>query len=316
MRIPTLYLKWAAFKAFIDDPSSNKQVAETVLYPGEVAAPEAGFEPRSKAASTFAKRLSGEVALEDETAEVLVGHMNKQLAGLRRRKSATSTANVNAAAPLAPADLARPTLAFAARLLEQWPDADKASLGRMHRALIDDLAVPASEESARLTVDRFDNTRGFGADAAPSGGSGPIVFEAGRHKGQVVILGEARVPLAAFTLFTRDPAPLGKYVWDLAWGEVVLWLPAPSVPILDDGRLLLMPQPEPVHATPGNFKVSTTLVWTPEALAELDPKTKSLRPDEAETAAFLSRLRSLHKYRRTKWPGAITILSADYIVKA
>lgn len=312
MRIPTLYLKWAAFKAFIDDPSSNKLVAETILYPAGAAVPEAGYEPGSKAASMFAKRLSGEVGLEDETAEVLVEHMKRQLAGFRKRKAAAPTA----AAPLTPADLALPTLDFAGRLVEQWPEADAATLDRMHRALLDELATPATEGSAQLVVERYDSSRGFGPDVAPSGGVGPIIFEAGRHKGQIAILSETRAPLAAFTMFTRDPSTAGKRLWDLAWGEVVLWLPAPTVPIVEDGRLLLMPRPEPVHPTPGRFTVSTALVWTPEALAVLDPKSKSPRPDEAETAVYLSRLRSLHKYRRTKWPDAVSILTADYIVRA
>lgn len=312
MRIPTLYLKWRAFKAFIDDPSSDKLIAETILYPAGAAAPDAEYEPGSKAASTFAKRLSGEVALEDETAQALVDHMNQQLAGLRRRKSSAAAGG----APLVPADLGRPTLVFAARLIEQWPTADAATLERTHRALLEGLKAPTTEDRAQLVVDRYDVGRSFGDDAAPSGGAGPIVFEAGKHKGQVAILGEARVPLAAFTMFTRDPAPMGKHLWDLAWGEAVLWLPAPSAPIADGGRLLLMAKPEPVHPTPGRFSVSTALVWTPEALTALDPKTKSHRPDEAETAIFLTRLRSLHKYRRNKWAGAVTVLSADYIVQA
>jgi hypothetical protein len=308
MRMPTLYLKWKAYKAFVDDGSSDKEIAE-VLFPGRVPDVAAAYEPGSKAASTFAKRLSGEVALEAEVADLLVAEMNRLL---HKRKAASKST----AAPLVAGDLALPTLSFVSRLVEQWPTADKATLDRMHQALLAGLRAPVTEDAARLVIDRYDGTRSFGADAAPSGGVGPLVFEAGRHKGQVAVLGETRVPLAAFTMFTRNPETAGKRLWDLAWGEAVLWLPAPSVPVSDNGRLLLMAKPEPVHATPGRFTVTSALVWTPEALAALDPQTKSPRPDEAETAAFLTKLRSLHKYRRNKWAGAVSILSADYVVQA
>lgn len=311
MRIPTLYLKWKAFKAFTNDGSSDKAIAEKVLLSIETR--DRGRDPdlAAKAAITFAKRLSGEVALDEETADELVKHMNEGLGALRGRKQTKVPAP-----PLSAADLTAPTLTFVGRLAEQWPEADPATIARTNRALLEGLTVPNTEDQAQLVVDRFDAARSFGAEAAPSGGAGPVVFQAGKHKGQVAVLGESRVPLAAFTMFTRDPTPAGRNLWDLAWGEVVLWLPAPSVPIADGGRLLLMAKPEPVHATPGKFTVTTALVWTKEALAILDPKTKSHRPDEQETATYLTKLRSLHKYRRNKWAGAVSVLSADYIVQA
>ncbi|MGD9881972.1 MAG: hypothetical protein AB7F22_28580 [Reyranella sp.] len=61
-----------------------------------------------------------------------------------------------------------------------------------------------------------------------SGGAGPMVFEVGKHKEQLAVIAAKGAPVAAYTFFTRDPAPIGKHLWDLSWGETMLWLPLPS----------------------------------------------------------------------------------------
>ncbi|WP_026597679.1 hypothetical protein [Methylosinus sp. sav-2] len=309
--MPTLHLKWRAFQAFVDDVSSGKSIAESKLFP-ELADPDGDPDRSTKADSKFAKRLRGDVGLEAEFSDALVDHMNHQISGLRKRKGVAGSFPL-----LTPSDLELSTFGFAARLLELWPGADAYTLERMHKSLLEGLRAPPSDEgTAVLVVDRFDMTRSFGPDVLPSGGQGPLVFEVGRHKGQVAVLGETKTSLAAFTVFVRDPAPVGKHLWELPWGEAVLWLPAPSRPSLDGDRLLLMSSPQPVQPKPGRFTVTTALVWSGEALDELDPRSKSIRPDENETAQFLTKLGRFHKYRRHKWAGAVTTLSAEYLVKA
>lgn len=302
MRIPNLYLKWHVFRGLADLVDTDKDVGLHL------------FRSESGAES-FAKLLRGDITCPTDIADALSNYMNRRIATLAAR--AGSTAVVPA---LSASDLALPTLTFAARLVEAIPDLPPARLDRAHDALIRDmtLSTPAPAGTApRLVVERTALNRSFGSAVLPSGGAGPLVFTVGRHKGQLAAIGVQGEPLAAYVMFTRDPAPTGRRLWDLAWGETVLWLPSPFRPKRIGERLALMERAEPVNATPGRFHVTAALLWREEAQAALDPRATAAPGalDEAETALFLTRLRRMAEDKRRKWDGAVDVLCAEYLVE-
>jgi hypothetical protein len=304
MRIPNLYLKWHVFRELVDLVDTDKDVGLHLFRS------EGGAE-------AFAKLLRGDISCPSDIADALTDYMNRRMAA-----QASKAAAEEPRLPLSPSDLARPTLTFAARLVEALPDIPQARRARAHDTLLRDmtLAAPGSgakEQAARLVVERTSMSRTFGSAVLPSGGEGPLVFTAGQHKGQLAVIGVARDPLAAYVMFTRDPAPTGRHLWDLAWGETVLWLPSPFRPKRIGERLALLERAEPVNAVPGRFHVTSALVWQEEALQALDPRPAT-RPgalDEAETALFLTRLRRMVEDKRRKWNGAVQVLSAEYVVE-
>ena len=97
-----------------------------------------------------------------------------------------------------------------------------------------------------------------------------------------------------------------------------MWLPAPTVPRLSEGRLLLLPQAEPVRPVGGRFIVTCALVWQKDAIARLDPRGATPPTgilDEEETSRFLTNLRRLTEDKFKKWLGAVTVSRAEYLVK-
>jgi len=91
------------------------------------------------------------------------------------------------------------------------------------------------------------------------------------------------------------------------------------VPKFSDGRLLLLPQAEPVQPAAGRFIVTCALVWQKDAIARLDPRGGAPPPgilDEQETSRFLTNLRRLTEDKFKKWQDAVTVSRAEYIVKA
>ncbi len=305
MRIPTLYLKWHAFRELIDSVDTDKDVGIHLFR-------------QDDGAERFSKLLKGDLSCPSDIAQSLTAYMNARINAVRARSKGGVKADATPPAVL-PSDLELPTFTFVAKLIEQLPTVDDARLERAHKALLRDLTLSLPREGdTQLAIEKFETGRSF-PPGRPSGGAGPIIFEAGKHKGQLAIIGETRVPIAAYTMFTRDPSPIGKRMWDLAWGEAIVWFPAPSVPVSSDGRLLLMAQPEPVNPQAGRFTVTTALVWTQDAQQAIDPRSSGSRshfPDEVETGLFLTRLRRIVEDKRKKWEGALTVLSAEYLVKA
>lgn len=300
MRLPNLYLKWHGFREIADYVDTDKDVGIHLFRH------EDGAEP-------FSKLLRGDLGCASDIAEALARYMNERISA-----TASRTGGPPVPRPLMPADLELPTLAFMARLTEALPGLPEERLDRAHKVLVRDLtiSIPASQPY-QLAVERYAIDRSFNG-LLPSGGEGPVVFVAGRHKGQIAALGVPHEPIAAYTLFTRDPAPAGQRLWEMAWGETVLWLPSPSQPSLQQGRLLLMPRAEAVMPTPGQFHVTTALVWKDEALKALEPRPTGTHPgslDERETALFLTRLRRMADDRRRRWDGAVSILTASYVVE-
>lgn len=304
MRIPNLYLKWHVFRELVDLIDTEKDVGLHLFRS------EGGAE-------AFAKLLRGDIACPSDIADSLTAYMNRRIAAQSAR-----TAGEEVRPPLSPSDLALPTLTFAGRLVEALPDIPEARRTRAHEALLRDMTLVAPGQAAagtapRLVVERTSMSRTFGSTVLPSGGEGPLVFTAGQHKGQLAVIGVPRDPLAAYVMFTRDPAPTGRLLWDLAWGETVLWLPSPFRPKRIGERLALLERAEPVNAVPGRFHVTTALVWQEEALRALEPRpaTHPGALDEAETALFLTRLRRMAEDKRKKWNGAVQVLSAEYVVE-
>lgn len=304
MRIPNLYLKWHAFRELLDLVDTDKDVGLHLF--------------RSDGgAEAFAKLLRGDIACPADIADALVDYMNRRIA-----TQSGPTVTEGARPTLVPSDLALPSLAFAARLVDALPDIPPARRVRAHETLLRDMrlagSAPAGLASApRLMVERMSMSRTFGSAVLPSGGEGPLVFTAGKHKGQLAVIGVPRDPLAAYVMFTRDPAPTGRLLWDLAWGETVLWLPSPFRPKRIGERLALLERAEPVNAVPGHFHVTAALVWQEAALEALEPRATADPGalDEAETALFLTRLRRMADDKRRKWNGAVQVLSADYVVE-
>jgi len=280
MRLPNLYLKWHGFREITDCVDTDKDVGIHIFRH------EDGAEP-------FSKLLRGDLGCAPDIAEALTRYMNEWISTVAVRMGGPAVPHV-----LMPADLERPTLSFMARLAEALPKLPAERLDRAHNALVRDLTVTvAAGQPYALAVERYAIDRSFDG-LLPSGGQGPVVFVAGRHKGQIAVLDVPREPVAAYTLFTRDPASAGQRLWEMAWGETVLWLPSPSRPPLQQGRLLLMPRAEAVMA-----------------LEPRSPGTPAGALDERETALFLTRLRRMADDRRRRWEGAVSILTARYIVE-
>jgi len=304
--MPNLYLKWRAFRelADVNDPDNwiGKELFKT-----------------EDGAQRFSKLLRGDLGCSPAIAENLIRFMNDWI-GVARSRADKSSKAAASPATLAPGDLDLPVLTFVARLIGELQAAAEKNLDRAHQALLADMTLeaPRGDASPQLLVERFATSRSF-ASVRPSSGEGPIVFEAGKHKGQLAVIGVRGLPVGAYTLFTRDAAPIGKHVWDLSWGEAVMWLPAPTVPKFSDGRLLLLPQAEPVQPAAGRFIVTCALVWQKDAIARLDPRGGAPPPgilDEQETSRFLTNLRRLTEDKFKKWQDAVTVSRAEYIVKA
>src|SRR5262249_24754250 len=142
-----------------------------------------------------------------------------------------------------------------------------------------------------------------------------------RHLGRLVVEGLTSTPVAAYVFITRDPAPLSKRLWDMNWGETVMWLPSPFVPSSHGGDYLLMAEPQPVSNVPGRFTVTAAMLHNLEIAEALDPRAAPRQPralDEAETARFLTNLRRMTDPRqRSKHPRKdIAVVSDVYIVEA
>lgn len=306
--IPNLYLKWRAFRELADVNDPDNWIGNHVF-------------KTEDGAQRFSKLLRGDLGCSPVIAQDLTRFMNDWIGVARSRAEKGASADGPAVPPLEAADLELPVLSFVTRLLGALGGAATRNLDRAHQALLRDMTLepPRGHDNPRLVVERFSATRSFGGDVQPSGGTGPLVFEVGKHKGQLAVIAAKGAPVAAYTFFTRDPAPIGKHLWDLSWGETMLWLPAPIVPTLSDGRLLLLRQAEPVNPMPGRFIVTCALVWQKEAIARLDPRGATPSAgimDEGETSRFLTNLRRLTEDKLRKWTGAVTVAQAEYVVKA
>lgn len=304
--IPNLYLKWRVFRELADVNDPDNWIGSQIFNSPD-------------GAQRFSKVLRGDTGCTPVIAQDLVKFMNEWVAVARDRAGPAEESVSPASLRLTPTDLTLPALSFASRLIEILQGAATPRLDRAHKALLRDMMLePGMGGSGRLVVERYAAERSF-ASTQPSGGEGPIVFEAGKHKGQLAVLALTERPKATYTFFTRDPSVVGKHLWDLSWGEAMMWLPAPAAPTFSDGRLLLLPQAEPVRPTPGRFIVTCAMVWNGDAIERLDPRGADPRPgilDEEQTSRFLTNLRRMTEDKFKKWQGAVSLSRAEYIVKA
>lgn len=295
--IPNLYLKWRAFRELIGMPLSDAQIGAQIFGEGREGAPK------------FSKLIYGDYGCSPEIAVELTGIINKRLDTNRRSRGLPGLDG-----GLKPGDLALPLHAFIRRLEAIAETSDADSRDRAQAALLSDLAPAVVQTgSARLVIERFSMNRGMGG-FLPSGGDGPIIFEAGKHKGRLAVRGIDREPAMAYTLLARDPRPLGRHSWDFNWSETISWLPSPSRPAFVEGELLLMPQAAPINPTPGRFLVTSVLLWDEAARAALDPRGAAADPgalDEVETSRFLTNLRRLQR----RSPDVVTVSGAEYEVR-
>lgn len=294
--IPNLYLKWGVFRGLIGSVRSDAQIARMI------------FDREEGAAILFSKLLYGDYGCQPDVATELVKVMNSCIDVHRHdRKLAGGGARVTAS------DLHLPVYEFARRLIAAGEHIDIDKLDAAHQMLLAELAPRGGKDaSPRLAVKRFASDRMFEGMLA-SGGDGPIVFEAGRHVGQLVVEGVADDPVAAYAFLARDPHPLGARLWELNWGETVKWLPSPFAPARVGETLNLMPAPTPVMPVPGRFLATAVLVLDRKTVGELDPRGSEPAPgalDELQTARFLTNLRRLAKRK----PSAIVVAANEYSV--
>jgi hypothetical protein len=295
--IPNLYLKWKAFRELIGMPLSDAQIGAQIFGEGREGAPK------------FSKLIYGDYGCSSEIAVELAAIINKRLDTSRRGRGLPALD-----AGLKPADLTLPLHAFIRRLEAIAETTDADARDRAQQALLADLAPALGQQGpARLVVEQSSMTRSMGG-FLKSGGDGPVIFEAGKHKGRLAVRGIDREPAMAYTFLARDPRPLGRHSWDYNWSETLSWLPSPSRPAFVEGELLLMPQAAPINPTPGRFLVTSVLLWNEAARAALDPRGASSEPgalDEVETSRFLTNLRRLQR----RSPDAVTASGAEYEVR-
>ena len=303
--IPNLYLKWRAFRELVGLNRSDAVIAEKFFGAGE-------------GPIKFSKLLHGDYGCANDIAAYVVGVINEAVAAHRTRAGIREPAPV----VLRGADLAAPLYEFTRKLLEAVGTIEPEVLDRAHAALLAEMSLPLTrlDQDTRLRVDQFAKGRMF-AGFEPSGGSGPVVFKADRHMGRLAIEGVTQEPAAAYVLITRDPASVDKRLWELEWGETVMWMPSPFLPTAAGKDYLLMPEPQPVSNVPGRFTVTAALLFNPDLIETLDPRGAAPQPkplDEVDTARFLTNLRRLTDTRNKSRHNRrdIAVVANSYIVEA
>jgi hypothetical protein len=298
--LPNLYLKWHVFRELIGHPHADAQIADAIF------GAEGG-------AIKFSKMLYGDLACAPEVAGELVNGVINRRIELYRKVQGLPAKSTQA---LTPFDLELSLYDFTRRLLAAVDDAVPAdALERTHRYLLDQLAprLAAPGPAPHLKIERYSREKMF-EGVQPSGGGGPLEFKPGRDMGRLAIVGLNRDPVAAYVLFTRDPAGLNQRLWDLSWGETVAWLPSPFRPAREGGEHLLM-DTQPVKAISGRFFVTAVLVMDGQALPALDLRARGAKPgalDEIETSRFLTGVRRLVKRK----PPPIVVATNEYVVSA
>lgn len=296
--IPNLYLKWRIFREIIGLHQSDAEIAGKIF--GE-----------NDGAVKFSKLLKGDYGCTPEVAAEVMDVINRRLETYRKAQGLAPRGTT----VLSAGDIGLPVYEFTQRLVAA-ADGKIApnALERAHRLLLEEMAphIPGADAALRLKIERYLSDRLF-APFVPAGGNGPIVFEAGRHLGGLAIEGLSKDPIAAYVLLTRDPAPQ-QHLWEMKFGETVLWLPSPFCPVRRDGVHVLM-EPQPVSPVPGRFLVTAVLLLDGDATGRLDPRGAKPPPgslDELETTRFLTNVRRLAKRR----PASIAVATNEYRVIA
>lgn len=303
--IPNLYLKWRAVRELVGINRSDAVIAEKFFGPGE-------------GPIKFSKLLKGDYGCANDVAEYVSGVINEAIASARKRHGLSGPAP----ATLKSADLWAPLYEFARKLQQAVEHVDEDALDRAHAALLEEMTLPAArlDHDSRLMVRQFARSRMFDDSFQPSGGDGPLVFKPEKHLGQLSVEGVQNEPTAAYAFITRDTAPLGHRLWEMQWGETVMWLPSPFKPKMSGSTALLMAEPKPVSKLPGTYTAVAALLFDRDLVGQLDPRGADSPPkalDEPETARFLTNLRRLtdtrqkSKHNRAK----VVVVSERYVVE-
>ncbi|MBL8565286.1 MAG: hypothetical protein JNM89_06175 [Hyphomicrobiaceae bacterium] len=302
--IPNLYLKWRVLRELVGVNRSDAVISENFFGPGE-------------GPIKFSKLLKGDYGCATDIADYITGVINDAVLAARKRNGLSGPAPVT----LKSADLWAPLYEFTRKLQQGVERVDEGALDRAHAALLQEMSMPAGrlDHDSRLLVRQFAKGRMFDDSFQPSGGGGPVVFEPEKHLGQLSVEGIGIQPEAAYAFITRDTAPLGKRLWEMQWGETVMWLPSPFKPKMAGQSVLLMDEPKPVSKLAGSYTAVAALILDRSLVGQLDPRgadspAKAL--DEVDTARFLTNLRRLtdtrQKSKRNR--ASIVVVSEKYIV--
>jgi hypothetical protein len=287
--LPNLHLKLNVFREILSLTYPDAQIALEVF-----GGREDDRHERMERATKFSRLIYGDLGCAREHAEALIRTVNQRIEKYREMRGLRPQGT----AALSSGDLELPLYDFTRRLLMAVDGKVPAeALRSTHQYLLDQLAPRFEGEgpAPELQIERYSNERMF-EPFRPSGSGSrtPMKFKAGRDRGRLTIGGFQENPVAAYVMITRDPAGLNQHLWDLSWGETVMWLPSPLKPVRDGDKLVLM-DTQPVRAVPGRFLVTAVLVLDGDVLAELDGRP-GIQPgdlDEAETSRFLTKVRRL-----------------------
>jgi hypothetical protein len=286
--IPSLYLKWDLYRSLVGSTQSDAQIAKAVF--GNVEG----------AAILFSKLRYGDYGCTPDIANALVGVMNQRINPPPDKRISAN-------------DLALPVYEFAQKLIDAAGPLTNDQLDAAHQDLINKLVPEITPQNGpRLAIKRFSIDRMF-EGILPSGGEGRVVFEPGRHTGQIIVEELAEDPVATYAFLTRDPRLVGNRLWDMTWGETVFWLPSPMRLNRAGTVLNLMPSPRPVQPLAGRFQVTAVLVFDGQALGSLDPRGAEATAgslDESETVRFVTNARRLAKRKSSP----IVIVTNEYDV--
>jgi hypothetical protein len=297
--LPSLYLKWLAFRELLRPPQSNAEIGTRIWGPDD-------------GPSRFSKMLRGDTGCDAEVASQLADTVNKRIAVVR-------SANRQSAPPshlFKGSDFELPVLEFARLLVGATKVIEPDALDRSHRAILAEFSPGRGTKEPRLAIEHVATSRYF--EGATSASDGPPVFEIGRHKGLFAVEGLPPERIAqkpkVYALFARDTVMTGKRIWDVPFSEAVRWFPSPFEPTIEGKRLLLMPEPKPVLPVVGHFHLTVVVVFDPAIMGRLDPRRPLGGPtplDEEETARFLTNLNRLLKSNAN----ALAICGGEYIVR-
>lgn len=300
--IPNLFLKWLAVRELLRLPQSNAEIATRLWGPDD-------------GPSKFSKMLRGDYGCEPDVAGELAEVVNKRITIVR----GAAGRHDPAAYQFRPTDFEAPALDFTRQIISTTEVIDSDALERTHKALVRELGpdVPASPGgNIHLAIEQYGTTRFF--EGATAASSGPPVFEIGRHKGLFAIDGlppeDLGRPLKVYVMFSRDPAPSGQRIWDIAFQDAVRWLPSPFDATVEGGRILLMREPKPVQPITGRFRLTAIVVRDPAVLPRLDPRGARATPaplDEEETARLITNMTRVAKSHAN----AVAFCSSDYLVR-
>jgi hypothetical protein len=288
-KIPNLYLKWRAFRSLIHDERSDAEIAGSIV-----------FEGKSQPEILFSRLLYGERNCDPVTAGRLVDDVINRCIAVYRHTHGLPVAE----AGLSAGDLRLPSYEFTRKLIAAAGKVSPSQLDAVEDSFVTEFAPPtAKEKTPTLAILRFDVDRSF-PPLERSGGD-PIKFKPGQHQGQFIVKDLAEDPVAVYALWTRNPYPLsGKRIWELDWGDTVLWLPSP-MKITRTGNTLNLLPPSPVQPAFGCFTTTVVLVFDPTALAKLDPRGANASAgalDELQTARFITNMKRLESPKKESNP--------------